>query len=165
MPTLVNNKDVAFYKLESVLVDKDYKIIKRIPMNKGRDLFLIAQHPEEGTIRFYAKFKRAFFLSFGRQFPEFSAVNPSYSGYGESMNLEVLNEAVSLRVDMILFCYPTEAIYSIYPLLFFKFAASNQLIRVQERENEYLKADYTGTKGTVQETTYSVPLSLLTRFY
>jgi hypothetical protein len=104
---------------------------------------------------YYCVFKREFFNTFSKYFPE---VSKNYvSGLGESLNKEALDLAISNFVDEVVFIHP-EKFYFIYPLLFKNFALKYNLQRVQKRENKYKKQ---GTIHLVREVTYVVPVELL----
>jgi|SRR3972149_7023054 len=160
---MFKNKDIAFLNLKMQLRKEGYLITKEYPKNKGRDLLIVASKKGKTEI-FWAKFKRDFFHSFNKEFPYFVSENPQFSGYGESININHLEEIIKFNCDLILFCYANGKVYSVFPLFFKKFGETHKLIRIQERTNLYLQPDYSGEKKPVQEMTLSIPLSLLKRF-
>ena len=97
---------------------------------------------------YYMLFKREFFLSFSKQFKDFTSKNKSLMGYGESINSECLDYAIKNGADRVMFTYQSGVIYYTYPNMIKRFCEKNNLVRVQEE---------TGEK------TYSFPLKVLDR--
>lgn len=173
--TALNNSAVsAFARLKKNFNLVGFSVLSERVCNKSRDLFLVVSK-DAVVEKFYVKFRRdvsfndegvavGFFLTFHKQFPEFFLLNSALGAVGESINIEVLNEAIRLGVDRLLFCYGDGKVYWIYPALFKKFSETNNLIRKQEAVNYYNAKDFTGQSKGVNEVTYCVPVKLLNRF-
>jgi hypothetical protein len=171
---MITNNRQAFIHFADLLKLKGYRIIKGVMENHERDLFLVAA--KNGTIhKFYLKFRKnvafengepskGFFLSFYRQFPSFFSANKELGAFGESMNPEVLERAIYLGTEELVFCYADSVCYSIDPRVFKNFAEEHALVRPQEKENYYNAMDYSGNRRAVNELCYSIPIKLLRRF-
>ena len=68
-----------------------------------------------------------------------------------------------MRVDYLLFVYPNKKVYKISPLLIKNYCEKYNLIRKQDRVNNYL-VPYTQDNIKEQEVTYSFPINLMERF-
>jgi hypothetical protein len=122
-------------------------------MNKGRHILI---RNDTNDIIYYAVYKREYFNTFSKKFPDFIRKNPSMCMIGESINSNFLDIAIRKGVYQILFIHPNK-IYSCFPLFFKKFAEKNNLIRTQNKLNIYFNE-------STYEKTYSIPLNLLERF-
>lgn len=142
----------------------DYTIVSRYVCNRGRDLFLVASKKDK-VETFYIKFRKTisfdsnnkpvgFFLTFGKQFPEFYEENKQLGYFGESLNKQSLMSALDKGTDRLLFSYADKNIYWIYPKLIKKFGEKYNLIREQIRQ----------PGEPFKETTYSIPFGLLQEF-
>ena len=80
---------------------------------------------------------------------------------GESLNLKYVLKAIEKDAQIVII-YQDGEIYSVFPALIKRVAEENGYIRTQNRMNMYNKRDYTGNVAPEQETTYSIPLSMLT---
>ena len=89
---------------------------------------------------YWVLFKRGFFMSFGKIFGK--------DGPGESVNEEVLNDAISYNVDNFLFVYEDGKIYHISP----------------KDVKEYCEANHTTRQTDSGEWTYSFPVKNLVRW-
>lgn len=128
--------------------------------NKGRHYLIKAS---KGNIEasFYFVFKHDMFHSFNYQFKDFVALKPEYRGFGESLNVECLHNAL-VSGSILVFCYEDGRLLAQYPMLVKRFCNANSLVRVQKRENK--SKGFNGKQDLVQETTYSFPVGLLDGF-
>ena len=94
----------------------DVENVKKV--NDGRHR---AIESTDGT-RYWLLYKREFFQSYGYQFE-------GESGYGESINKEILQEAIANDFDYLLFAYEDGKIYSIDPVKVRQYAELNETIR------------------------------------
>lgn len=161
--TLLSHQ-MAFDYLKKILVH-GYKVRMVSPQNKGRHLLIEYQkHGSERYFYFYCLFKHERLHSFNILFKEFVNQYPEFEGHGESINVEFL-EYARRREATLLYIYPDGSIYSIESNLVKNFCMKNDLVRTQNRENEY-KIEYgNGQVEIVNETVYNFPFKLLSRFY
>lgn len=146
-----------FY-LKKKFIEKNWRIINDWLYNNGKDLFIIVNKDGKRE-KFYVKFRQnpafidgkpiGFFQKFGELFPEFHSKHKEMGSFGESINKEILENALSLETDRLLFCYNDDVVYSAYPLQFYKLAKENNLIR---------------TPLNGKEQTMSAPYGLLEKF-
>jgi hypothetical protein len=140
------------YLIDSVLKGKG-RVIKEV--NKSRHKIVELETKE----RWYCVYKREFYHTFSKEFEDELLKHPYYvDSEGESLNQEALKEAQRNDCDKLVFIHP-DAVYFQYLNAFLSFAISNNLIREQERENEYLFEG--GKRKAVHEITYSVPVPFL----
>jgi hypothetical protein len=142
------------YLLDEVLKGKG-RVIKEV--NKSRHKIVELDSKE----RWYCVYKREFYHTFSK---EYDYLGQKYDYFkdceGESLNQEALKEAQRNACDKVVFIHP-EGVYYQYLTAFLNFAVTNDLLRIQDKENEYLFKD--GIKKKVQEITYSVPVPYLER--
>jgi hypothetical protein len=161
--TLLDHR-MAFDYLKDLL-RQGYKVKMVTPLNKGRHLLIEYQkHGSERYYYFYAIFKHTFMHSFNQLFKHFVDSYPEFEGQGESINVEFL-EYARRREATLLFIYPDGSIYQIESNLVKNFCMKNDLVRTQERRNEYLIEYGNGSVEVVNETTYTFPIKLMSRFY
>ena len=153
-----NNQDVAFSEFKKKLFRNAEQIKAVKPYNKGRHWLI---KTDEST--YYILYRRFPFKTFSKQFFEFSEKNPSYGEEGETINLNLLEIPLKHNA-IIVFIYQNGSFKWIHSKAFNKFSKENNLIREQERGNVYNKGDYTGKKEIINETTASIPFSLLEDF-
>ncbi len=148
--------------LKGFLGELGYTVLSESSCNAKRDLFIVVKR--DGVVsKFYIKFRVSpafdsgkpvgFFQSFAEQFPEFYKAHCDLGCFGESVNLSVLEDAVRMGADKILFCFADEKVFWVYPLLFLNFGKEHNLIRQQYWQN-----------SPVPETTISIPFGLLNKF-
>lgn len=112
---------------------------------------------------YYSIFKREFFMSFNKQFPQFVKENPEFSGVGESVNKEVLYSSISRNVDYLLFVYESGKVYKVSPKIVRNFCQKHNLVRTQDKVNSFKRTNGSGGVTTVRESTYSFPIALMER--
>ena len=158
------NHDAAFRGVRSWLVSHDFHNVSAMkPMHKGRHCIISSDEEI-----FYCVFKHEFFLSYARLFQPFLDHFPNLSGYGESLNVDIVRECFYNSYTL-LFVYENEAMYSINPgeiLSAHVKALSfmlNGLIRSQDKTNTYKVRFAHGLKEDVNEATYSFPVKMLRR--
>ncbi len=110
---------------------------------------------------YYVLFKREFLWSFNKQFPVFVKEQSEYRGVGESINKNSLYGALTRSIDYLLFVYPDGKVYRISPKGVRNFCQKNNLIRTQDKVNNFKVKDGTGKSIPIRETTYSFPVQLL----
>jgi len=174
------NKDSALRFVLDYLKSKFYTNVTIVKRNKFGHAFITT---ERGN--FYWLFKKDFFHSFNYEFPNYIKQPNTFSGVGESINLEYLKFALNNNATL-LFCYESlpRAIYTpskakllsslqtIMPTADFKNTPSTALLKIycdhyglkrtQDRENTYKVTDFTNGTIMVQEQTYSFPFGGLT---
>ena len=158
------NHHAGFDYLKGIL-KQGYKISMVTPWNKGRHLLI--QYQKFGNNNyyyFYCLFKHTTFHSFNNEFKNFVTSFPEFEGHGESINIEFLEYAKN-REAMLLYIYPDGKIYSIESKLVYNFCYKNNLIRTQDRRNEYIEAYSNGSSMVVQEKEAVFPIKLMARFY
>lgn len=155
---LFQNHNVAFDYFKKLLVNKGYRIESVSPYNKGRHLLI---KTNKGNL--YCLFKHSFFHSFNFVFENFVGKNPDYLGQGESINVDYCQYAIKHNATLI-YIYPEMDIYTIHPKVVRAFCLMYGLIRTQEKNNFYKKADYSGSTEQIQEREYVFPVKLLTRW-
>jgi len=176
------NKDKALRFVLDYLKGKLYTNIKIANRNKFGHAFITTDQEN-----FYFLFKKDFFHSFNYEFPDYIKKPNTFSGVGESINLEYLKFALNNKATL-LFCYQNlvRAIYTpsktkllksleyIYPTANFENTPSTALLKVycdyyglkrtQDRENTYKLNDCMDGTIIVQEQTYSFSIQLTERF-
>ena len=123
------------------LIEKNTKdkVASKINLNNGKHYLLITQK----GLKYYVLYKRAFYMTFGREFEK-----EGQTGIGESINFEYLNYCLKQSVGNILLIYPDGKVYAVSPIEWVNFSVGSNTIRTQ--------------KGG--EKTYSIPISLLKRW-
>jgi len=139
-----------------------------------------------GNYFFYFIYKKSHLNTFNRQFLNYVSQKNSISGLGESINKEYLLKVMRMKATL-LFTYMNYP-YAIYKpsrwkllaisniegdwssneewcdaSLLLMFCGKNNLIRKQDKENEYKTNDYSGNTVLQQEVTYCFPIKLLER--
>ena len=105
---------------------------------------------------FYCIFKKDKLHKFDQLFSEFVETNPEFSGQGESINVEVLQELCdSKRETFLIIAYSIEDVYLLHPLLIRKFCEKHGLKRTQTTKCEITKGQFDQTR----ETTYCIPFN------
>lgn len=155
---LFQNHDTAFTYFKKQLINKGYCLHSVSPYNKGRHLLIKTKRGN-----FYCLFKHSFFHSFNFMFIDFVGKNPDYLGQGESINIDYCQYAINHNAILI-YIYPEMDIYMIHPKVVRAFCLMYNLIRTQDKNNFYKKADYSGTMEAVQEREYVFPVKLLSRW-
>ena len=150
--------DVAYTQLR-MMIAQHYQILKIEDLNKGRHRMFLTEE-----MNFYCVFKKAFFMSFSKQFEYFANEFPEHSSIGESLNEEWIRKALYHRCKII-FVYPDKKLYEIDAQEFWNFANTHNLKRLQDKDNFYNKGDGTGKKAPKNEITFSIPVSKLRRCY
>lgn len=153
---MLETKEAAFVYVCKYLEEHGHKIRSVQNYNLGRHRLI---QTNKGI--YYMIFKREFFYSFKKQFPQWSKQNPT--GYGESINMTFLNMALAKGATL-LFIYPDKKIYKIYPNVVKNVCEKNNLTREQEKINKYNRMNFSGSTKSIKEITYSFPLCLLERF-
>ena len=108
--------------------------------------------------KLYCIYKRDFFIHFNDIFKEFSSEFPDLSGLGESINLSLLDRAIRLDCDYLVFIHENEVLLA-YPKQIKRFCEKYNLFRKQNRENVYKTLN--GNKEPIREITYSFPKKML----
>ena len=150
-------QEQAFRETQQYLSKKHDCWFQRRIYNKGRHVLFFPM--KKGIPSYYTIYKREYYETFNRAFPEFIEQNPEMRGRGESINKESLLIAIRAKADFLLFLHPGGT-YKISPMLVYKFCKKHSLIREQKKINEYLQACEKNTK-LMQENTYSFPVKLL----
>jgi hypothetical protein len=148
----------AFAWLCRALTRRESSLYQRTPLNHNRHVIIRNQETGETL---YALFKREYFITFGRQFPEFARKEPSLAGYAESINEENLDLAIRFGAQRVVFVHPDGRAYSTTPNALRAFCTENGLIRTQNKVNSYIREGV--RTGGLQERTYCIPIKLLTR--
>lgn len=156
----LKNQAQATVWFARTLKSYDYAILKEHPCNKTRDSIFEVITPNSKKETYYVKFKRKFFNSFSKVFPKFYMEHPELGAVGESINVDCLKQA--LLCDKLIFIYPDERIYFIYPALLHEFATIHGLIRIQNKTH-YIKEF--GHKKEKFEVTACIPIKLLQPFF
>jgi hypothetical protein len=135
---------------------------------------------------YYLLYKKDFFNSFSQIFKEYA--NTEYAGVGETINREYMQFALNHNAELI-FCYEkspciyycadsiklskeinrhlgTDSNYSevLGTKLLKLYCEFHNLVRVQDKTNEYKIDNYSESKIQVNEQTYSFPVKILKRF-
>lgn len=140
------------YLIDQVLKNKG-RVIKEV--NKSRHKIVQLDSGE----KWYCVYKREFYHTFAKEFEEEMLRHPYYAeSEGESLNQESLKEAQRNDCDKLVFIHP-DAVYFQYLNAFLGFAISNNLIREQDKSNNYLVKG--GERKDLHEITYSVPVPFL----
>jgi len=161
-PPSFENHSVGFYQFQKILQAKGYFIQDTTLLNKSRHMLIRAM--KNGQLEtFYCLFKHEFFHSFNLQFAHYIKLNPERAGQGESINIEYCKKAIE-HDAILIYIYPDKRIYKIYPKFIDLYCKKNNLIRQQNKSNEYLKKDYTKEKEPIQEEEYVFPVSFLMRW-
>jgi len=156
------NHCAAFEYVKKLLVRKGYRIRMLHKLNKGRHLLIETVYGERYQY-FYVIFKHTFLHSFNYLFKDFVEKYPNLEGHGETINIENL-EYARIREATLLFVYPDMKVYGIDSRYVYKFVHEHNLIRTQERRNEY-KIEYAnGQVEVINEQTASFPVKLLVRY-
>ena len=128
---------------------------------KGRGYYLQNRYRGGHTIlrsdiapSLYCVFKREYYLTFGKEFPEYT------DELGESINLEALERAIALKCDYIVFIHSVRT-FKVFPMQIKKFCEARNLIRQQKRFNQYKTTDCTNRIQLELESTYSFPITLM----
>ncbi len=158
----------AFHWLGYRLREKYNVFFNVAEYNEGKHFLFYPLSSDDSTPRFYAIFKREFFMTFNHVFKDFVTINNQYNTVeyntvGESINADWLEVAIRTS-DFILFVYEGGAVYKVPPLLIKNFCEKHQLIRVQDKKNIINTKNGTGAITTIKERTYSFPVALLERF-
>ena len=140
------------YLIDKVLKNKA-RVIKEV--NKSRHKIVQLDSGE----KWYCVYKRESYHTFSKEFPELATRYPIFEGVeGESLNQEALKEAQRNDCTTVVFIYPDTVRYQ-FLTNFIEFAIVNNLIREQDRSNNYLQKG--GERKDIHELTYSVPLTFL----
>lgn len=146
---VINDSAIAFIKFRKEL-SPDEVIETRYSNNKRhRHLFT-----KEGK-QYYIIFKKEPFHAFSRIFD-------NRLGWGESLNQECILSCVEKEVDMIIIIYQNGYIYGCSPKLWKQETEANGWIR---RVHKSLLVSSYGKREYVPETTYSIPLKYMIKFY
>jgi len=159
----VLNCDNAFHWLGYMLRERYNSYFNIAKYNNGKHFLFYPPVTDDLTPRFYAIFKREFFMTFNYAFKDFVTINNQYNTVGESINADWLEVAIK-TADFILFIYEDGKIYKVAPLLIKKFCEKHNLIREQDVKNKVNKCDGSGLSMMIKEKTYSFSITLLERF-
>jgi len=99
----IQNAEAGYLNVADLLIKKNYQLIRTIELNNDRYKIL-----KTNKDIFMVLFKKDFFMSFSKFFPE-------EVGVGESVNVEDLKKAISpeIGVRQLVFIYPSGHIYKI----------------------------------------------------
>ena len=126
--------------------------------SKNQDRHRLIKVNFEDKIKcYYLLFKQAPFYSFDKQFED---SKNEINGYGESINEEWLNYAISKNCSKIIVVYPNGFIYGIEPKIWKNYAVANNLIRITDAETNQL---INGNLIKASEKIYSIPLKIIKR--
>ncbi len=131
--------------------------------NHGKHFYLYPPVDKRFLPTFYMLYKKDYFHNFNTEFVSFANANPSLIGWGESINKEWLEIAISLRANWLLFVHK-EGIYMVTPIKLKAFCVRSDLIREQVVPNTYKSGGGSSTTVSVRETTYSFPIKILKNF-
>ncbi len=111
-------------------------------------LFFVSSFSETKMPKYYALFKRGFFMEFNNQFKSFCSEHSEHATVGESINKQYLDQAILSGASDLLFIYEDGRVFKADPIKVKGFCEDNDLVREQ----------YQG------EVTYSFPISIMERF-
>ena len=147
-------------------------VTETISLNDSRHFVVKCAPLFDKQKRFYIIFQKDDFFTFSQKFPNFGDTTDQTS---KSINVEWLDKAIEFEqitksdsfreikeiILKLVFIYPDGRMIWTYPSFFKKYAEKHKLVRTQERMNFKNKGDYSGQTEPVNETTYSLPFSLL----
>jgi hypothetical protein len=151
---IIECKDTAYKVFIDIMLRQKKKVNVKADLNKSRHKVI-----EVDGERIYLIYKREFFNTFSKQFPEFIGQFPYYSDEkGESINPYGIYMANKYSCDKIVFAHK-EGFFWIYTKQLENFCEKYNLIRKQERGNDYLQKG--GDRQIEYEETYCFPASML----
>lgn len=153
----LENKESAFRGLAYQLRAKHDVFYFSNEFNNGKHALFTPPITCGELPRYYALFKKDFFMTFGVQFSNFIRVHPEASLVGESINVDWLKTAIASKVDYLLFIYDNGKVYAVSPKAVENFCIKHNLVRTQDVTNKT-------SNFTIRETTYSFPITLLKRW-
>jgi hypothetical protein len=129
---------------------------------------------------YYYIFKKEHFLSFSSQFKDYS--EKYFSGLGESINKEYLIYASKFDAKLLiayqnhpyeLYTLDRDKLRQLLPDIHHKYNSLimlmiycnlHNLIRTQDKQNEFKVNDYAGSTVVIHETTYSFPFQFMKKY-
>lgn len=156
---VLKNFSSAFEYVQKALGKKYTTHFSIRRLHKGRHVLLEPERQSDPS--FYCLYKREYFITFNKQFPEFVSLYPDLAGVGESINEDALTKAIMRRAAYLLFVYENGRMYVCEPHKFLRVAQRYKLFRNQQKLNRVAEP-FTRKQRFMREGTYSLPLKLLT---